>query len=461
MTGQVTNPDSQPRAILTVSQLNREVRGLLDGALPLLWIEGEISNLARPASGHLYFSLKDQRAQVRCALFRQRAGLLRFRPDNGQQVLLRARVSLYEPRGDYQLLVESMEPAGDGLLRRQFEELRARLEAEGLFQPTRKRALPSLPRRIAVITSPSGAAIRDVLQILRRRFPGIPVRVYPVPVQGPEAPPRLIRMIELADADPDNAVILVTRGGGSLEDLQAFNEESVARAVAACQLPVVSAVGHETDVTICDLVADVRAPTPSAAAELLSPDRMEWLRSLSAIQDRLRARQKRHLTALQDRLQTMHGRLRRQHPGRRLLEWAQRLDRLEIRLTRRMAWIRDQQRLRLDRLRQRLALQQPARGLRQRRQHVATLSGRLRRAQRTRLDALRQTLGGTARALENVSPLATVARGYAIVSTADGRVIRSVTMVRPDDQLTVRLSDGSLQVRVRSTAVDGNGGKPQ
>lgn len=248
--------------ILTVSDLNEAVRQQLESGFPLVWVEGELSNLARPASGHLYFSLKDSGAQVRCALFRNRARLLGFRPADGTQVLARARVSLYAPRGDYQLIVEHMEESGDGALRRAFEALRRKLEAEGLFDPATRRPIPAFPRRVGVITSPSGAAIRDILSVLRRRFPALPVLVFPVPVQGTEAAPAIVRALEQAACQGDCDVLILARGGGSLEDLWAFNEESVARAIRACPLPVVSGVGHETDVTIADFAADLRAATP-------------------------------------------------------------------------------------------------------------------------------------------------------------------------------------------------------
>lgn len=455
--------DNAPaRAILTVSQLNREIRELLDGALPLLWIEGEISNLARPASGHVYFSLKDSRAQVRCALFRQRAGLLRFRPENGQQVLVRARVSLYEPRGDYQLLIESMEAAGDGLLRRRFEQLRQKLEAEGLFRDERKQPLPRLPRRIAVVTSPSGAAIRDVLQVLRRRFPGIPVRIYPVPVQGQEAVAEIVRMLRLADADAANDVLLLTRGGGSLEDLQAFNDEAVARAVIACRHPVVSAVGHEIDVTISDLVADMRAPTPSAAAELLSPDRNHWLRQLGALHDRLRALQSRRLTRDRDRLRGLQRRLQRQHPGRRLQDRAQRLDQLELALRRRLRQALQNRSQRLQALSQRLHLRHPRAGVEQACRQLEALGKRLERVQRVQLERMHQRFAGASRALESVSPLATVSRGYAILAHEDGRLIRQVAEVRRGERVNARLADGRLQLEVcEALGEAGAGGQDQ
>src|SRR5215469_10547213 len=261
-----------PRHILTPSTLNRLVRGLLEDALPLVWIEGELSNVARPASGHLYFTLKDSGAQVRCAMFKPKTNALRFKPADGMHVLMRARVGLYEPRGEFQLVAEHMEPAGEGALQREFERLKAQLDAEGLFDPARKRALPRFARRIGVITSATGAAIRDVLSVLSRRWPLVEVDVLPVPVQGREAPPAIVSMLRKAAASKRYDVLLLTRGGGSLEDLWAFNDEQVARAIHACPVPVVSAVGHEIDFSIADFVADLRAPTPSAAAELLAPD---------------------------------------------------------------------------------------------------------------------------------------------------------------------------------------------
>src|SRR5699024_6430230 len=248
-----------------VSELNAMVRELLTQSFGLVWIEGEISNLARPRSGHVYFSLKDDGAQVRCALFRGKSRLLKFRPDSGDQVLVRARVGLYAPRGDYQLIVEHMEPAGAGALQRAFEQLKSKPETEGLFAAERKQAIPAIPRRIGVITSATGAALRDVLSVLSRRYPLGAVRVYPVPVQGTAAPAAIVAALQLADRRRDCDVLLVTRGGGSLEDLQAFNDEAVARAIAACRLPVIAGVGHEVDITIADFVADVRAPTPSAS----------------------------------------------------------------------------------------------------------------------------------------------------------------------------------------------------
>ncbi len=279
----VLSATAPTHAIYSVSKLNREVRQLLESGIGQIWVQGEISNLARPSSGHWYFSLKDRDAQLRCAMFRARNGLCRFTPREGQAVIAYGRVSLYEPRGDYQLLIEHLDDAGLGALQRAFDELKARLAAEGLFATERKRELPLVPRRIGVITSPTGAAIRDVLHILARRFPAAAVLVYPVPVQGEAAAPAIVAALDLASARAECDVLILTRGGGSLEDLWAFNDERVARAILRCSIPVVTGIGHEIDFTIADFVADVRAPTPSGAAELVAPDGRAWLQKLSQI----------------------------------------------------------------------------------------------------------------------------------------------------------------------------------
>jgi exodeoxyribonuclease VII large subunit len=335
-------PSIQPaRDIYTVTRLNREARAILEGSFPILWVEGEISNLSQPSSGHLYFSLKDAQCQVRCAMFRTRNLLLNFAPKNGLLVLVRAQVSLYEGRGEFQLIIEHMEPAGDGVLRLAFEELKRRLAAEGLFSASHKIAIPAIPRCIGVITSPTGAAILDILSILRRRFPAIPVVVYPVPVQGPGAAAAIARTIALADARKDCDVLILARGGGSLEDLWAFNEEIVARAIYACELPIVTGIGHEIDFTIADLVVDRRAPTPSASAELVSPDRQQFLGHLAALERRLWSLTKVRLNRARESLRWLERRLI--YSGRRLQDLAQRLDDLSLRLDRaRRATLRDQ-----------------------------------------------------------------------------------------------------------------------
>ncbi|GAB6039395.1 exodeoxyribonuclease VII large subunit [Endothiovibrio diazotrophicus] len=442
---------ARERLVLTVSQLNREVRATLEGSFPLLWVEGEISNLARPASGHLYFSLKDGGAQVRCALFRNRGQGLRFRPDNGQQVLARGRVSLYEPRGDYQFIVDSLEEAGgEGALRRAFEELKRKLAAEGLFDAERKKPLPTLPRAIGVVTSPSGAAVRDILTVLRRRFPAIPVILYPTAVQGEGAAESIASQILTADARNEVDALIVGRGGGSLEDLQAFNEEVVARAIDACSIPTVSAVGHEIDFTIADFVADRRAPTPSAAAELLAPDRNEWLARLQREVNRLEAARRRWMEGRRQRIQWLDQRLERLHPGRRLEQRAQRLDELEGRLRRACAHRLSRHGGTLRELSARLARHLPSHRVERLRDRHGQLAGRLRGALEHLLERRGHRLAAAGRALEAVSPLATLSRGYAIVRRDDGRVIRASSEVVEGDRLEARLHRGRLTCRVET-----------
>jgi exodeoxyribonuclease VII large subunit len=314
------------RDIYTVSRLNREARALLEAGLPSLWISGELSNLSRPASGHWYFSLKDEDAQVRCAMFRQRNLAVRAVPRDGMQVLLRARVGLYEARGEFQLVVDHLEEAGEGELRRRFEALKLKLAAEGLFDAARKRPLPRFPRRVGIVTSASGAALRDVLHVLRRRFPTVPVLLYPVPVQGAGAAREIASMLGVADRRRDVDVLLLVRGGGSLEDLWAFNDETLARAIAEVGLPVICGIGHEVDFTIADFVADVRAPTPSAAAELAVPDAAACRDALGVAAGRLSSAAKRDLRRRQLALRHSADRIRRLHPAQAIRQRMQRLD---------------------------------------------------------------------------------------------------------------------------------------
>jgi exodeoxyribonuclease VII large subunit len=437
------------RDVYTVSRLNREARLLLETSLPLLWVEGEISNLARPSSGHLYFSLKDAAAQVRCAMFRLRNQYLAFTPKDGMQVLARVRVSLYEGRGEFQLIVEHMEEAGDGALRRAFDELKRRLAAEGLFEEARKRPLPPWPRRIGVITSPTGAAIRDILSVLRRRFPSLPVLLYPVPVQGAGAGAEIARRIRQASQRAECDVLILARGGGSLEDLWAFNEEVVARAVHDCAIPVVVGVGHEIDFTIADFVADRRAPTPSAAAELVSPNGEECLervlrleaRLLGLTQDRF-ARKGEHLGWLVQRLQ-------QQHPGQRLQRRAQRLDEIEQRLLHAQRAHLRHARARLGELTAQLHRYLPIDALARLEARRENLAQRLHNALQLALERRRQRLAAAGRALDTVSPLATLGRGYAIVTrAADGTVVRAAREVEIGERVAARLAEGSLLCRV-------------
>ncbi len=440
--------NATPRHVLTPSSLNRLVRDLLGDALPQVWIEGELSNVARPASGHLYFTLKDSGAQVRCAMFKPKASTLRFRPVDGMQVLLRAKVGLYEPRGEFQLVAEYMEPAGEGALQREFEQLKARLAAEGLFEPRRKRALPAFPRRIGVITSATGAAVRDVLSVLARRWPLADVEILPVPVQGREAPPAIVAMLRKASASARHDVLLLTRGGGSLEDLWAFNDEAVARAVHASAVPVVCAVGHEIDFSIADFVADLRAPTPSAAAELLVPDAVAIGRHLQQLQQRMLTLQQRQLQVQSQRLDHLLARLQTQRPQARLQRDRERLQHLQRRFT---GVLREQSQLRrtrLERLHARLLAQHPRAHLSLLARRLVEQDQRLRRAIMHILERRQTTLRHAGHALHAVSPLATLDRGYAILFDADGQVLRSAQGVAADTRLRARLADGELPLRV-------------
>jgi exodeoxyribonuclease VII large subunit len=437
-----------PRHVLTPSSLNRLVRDLLGDALPLVWIEGELSNVARPGSGHLYFTLKDSAAQVRCAMFKMKASLLRFRPADGMQVLLRARVGLYEARGEFQLVAEHMEPAGEGALQREFEQLKARLDAEGLFAQARKRALPAFARRIGVITSRTGAAVRDVISVLARRWPLADVEILPVPVQGREAPPAIVAMLKKASACARYDVLLLTRGGGSLEDLWAFNDEAVARAIHASAIPVVSAVGHEIDFSIADFIADLRAPTPSAAAELLVPDAVAVGRHLQQLQQRLVTLQQRQLQARAQRLDHALVRLQAQRPQARLQRDGERLQHLRLRLANVLREYQQQRQSRLDRLHTRLLAQHPRAHLAQLTRRMEDQHLRLQRAIAQILERRRTTLRHVGHALHAISPLATLERGYAILFDAGGQVLRSAQGVTPGTRLRARLTDGELGLRV-------------
>lgn len=434
--------------VFTPSGLNRLVRDLLEDALPMgVWIEGELSNVSRPASGHIYFTLKDANAQVRCAMFRMAASRLRFRPADGMHVLMRAKVGLYEARGEFQLVADHMEPAGEGALQREFEQLKARLGAEGLFDPERKRPLPDFPKRIGVITSPSGAAVRDVLSVMGRRFPLAEVDVLPVPVQGREAPPAIAAMLRSASASGRYDVLLVTRGGGSLEDLWAFNDESVARAIHASDVPVVSAVGHEVDFTIADFVADLRAATPSAAAELLVPDGADLERRLDRLRQRMATLMARRLQAAAQRADHWQARLNAQRPQARLARDAQRLEALRRRLHMSIGQANALRRARLERLQARLAARHPRLGLDPSRARLAELRQRMSSAIGRRLERERARVAQQGRTLHAVSPLATLERGYAIVFDERDAIVRRAADVAVGERVRVMLGEGELRLR--------------
>jgi exodeoxyribonuclease VII large subunit len=442
--------ETRQREIYSVWQLNREVRELLESGLGRIWVEGEISNLARPPSGHLYFSLKDARAQVSCALFRNVASRLGFNPENGTQVLIRAEVSLYEARGNFQLIVSSMEEAGDGALRRAFEELKQRLFDAGLFDQEHKQPLPVLPACIGIVTSPRGAAVRDVLSVLKRRFPSIPVIIYPTLVQGETAAKQIVTALETAQRRQECDVLLLTRGGGSLEDLWPFNEEIVARAVHACRIPLVSAVGHEIDVVISDFAADQRAATPSAAAELLSPDQAEWQARLQQLQKRLASQIQQKLLQNSERLDWLTRRSVQTHPGRRLQQQFQRLDDLSLRLSRTWLHRYAQWQAVCSALYSRLKQQSPAQRLQQLESRAAQLAQRLNYCINIQLSKRREKLAVLSRALDSISPLATLQRGYSItLKQPEAVVIHAASQAHTGDMLETRLAKGTIISQVK------------
>jgi len=440
---------SQSPSIFTVSRLNQTVRLLLEQEMGQVWISGEISNFTQPSSGHWYFTLKDDTAQVRCAMFRNSNRRVTFRPQHGQQVLVRANITLYEPRGDYQIIVESMQPAGEGLLQQKYEQLKAKLSAEGLFDQQYKQPLPAPAHCVGVVTSKTGAALHDILHVLKRRDPSLPVIIYPTAVQGDDAPGQIVRAIELANARRECDVLIVGRGGGSLEDLWSFNDERVARAIFASAIPVVSAVGHETDVTIADFVADLRAPTPSAAAEVVSRNQLELLRQLQNGQQRLEMAMDYFLAERTRRFTQLQHRLHQQHPQLRLARQQTVLERLRQRMNVALEGQLKRATLRQQRVAQRLNQQNPQPKIYRAQTRIQQLEYRLAENLRARLSSTRERFGNAVTHLEAVSPLSTLARGYSVTTATDGKVLKQTQQVKAGDVLTTRLSDGWVESEVK------------
>ncbi|HMH19621.1 MAG TPA: exodeoxyribonuclease VII large subunit [Burkholderiales bacterium] len=433
-----------PPEILTVSALARSVRDLLEHRFPLFWVAGEISNFTLARSGHAYFVLKDEYAQVRCVMFRQRHQYLDWQPRDGMQIEAQALVTLYEPRGDFQLNVESMRRAGLGALFEAFLRLRDKLEKEGLFKGETKRSLPAYPRTIGVITSLDAAALRDVLTTLNRRNPSVGVVVFPVPVQGEGAGERIAAALEVAGRRGGCDVLLLVRGGGSIEDLWAFNEEIVARAIRACPIPVVTGIGHESDFTIADFAADRRAPTPTAAAELVSPERTRLLDAISRLAARLAARARREIEGRTQHLDHLSRGL--VHPGSRLRAQSELLAQLRLRLVQATGRIAPDRRGAVAQLLQRARTQLP-----DAEQLLATslqLVARLRAAARTTLDRAASDCARQIANLSHLDPAAVLERGYSVVRDRSGRIVRRSTSVAPGDPLEVTFSEGGADVRV-------------
>ncbi|WP_279247755.1 exodeoxyribonuclease VII large subunit [Candidatus Marimicrobium litorale] len=443
-----------PETAISVSQLNRQVKTLLDSHFDSLWVEGEISNFVAPASGHWYFSLKDSKSQVRCAMFNRSNQRVRFTPANGDAVRVRCRASLYEARGEFQLIAEHLEPAGAGALQAAFEQLKGRLEAEGLFAQARKRALPTDVARVGVITSPSGAVIHDILQVLERRCPTIEVCVFPVAVQGEGAAQQIGRAIACANRWQDEKkvqldALIVGRGGGSMEDLWAFNEEIVARAIAGSTLPIISAVGHEVDFTIADMAADVRAPTPSAAAEMISPDRQEWQQHLDSLHSDLVRRMKRRLLDTSTLVNHLARQLR--HPGAQLRDNAQRIDDLELQLMRAQRNLLKRHGVRVKFAGSRLLAHSPDSRIIRSGEANRRDSLRLKDLMLQRLRQRTVRIAALGQMLDSLSPLGTLQRGYAIVTDNEGLVVRDARQVSAGDKLQAQLASGRLDLTVNES----------
>lgn len=432
---------------LSVSQLNREAKRLLEASFSLIRVEGELTNFARPSSGHWYFTLKDAQAQVRCAMFRNRSQLLSFRPKEGDQVIVTAKVSLFEGRGDFQLICEQMMPSGEGQLQKAFEQVKQRLSQLGYFDSDRKRPLPKHPKRIGVITSASGAAIHDILHVLKRRYPNLPINLYPSAVQGAEAADQLVSAIALANRHAECDVLIVGRGGGSLEDLWPFNEVRVAEAILSSKIPVVSAVGHETDTTISDLVADYRAPTPSAAAEVLSPDQQVIFAQLNQYHQTLYRLVIQRLQDAQQRLDLIQ--LKLKHPGERLAQQQQQLTRVGEKLFRFMQQHLVQNQQQHKHLNQRLFRQTPSFAAQQR--YLNQLAQHLEKRCISQLVQKQQHLHQTGLRLNAISPLATLDRGFSLLMNEQGDVIKSIEQVSPEHEIRARLPDGELHCKVIKT----------
>lgn len=462
------------RSIFTVSQLNQRARQLLEISFASVRVEGEISNLARPSSGHWYFTLKDSGAQVRCAMFRGRTALLKFQPKEGDKVEVLAKVSLYENRGDYQLIVDAMKPAGEGALLLAFQQLKEKLAQEGLFAPEHKQALPQTIKRVAVITSATGAAVHDILTVLKRRDPRIEVDIYPTMVQGKEATAHIVAAIERANRDNNVDALIVGRGGGSLEDLWCFNEEAVARAIFASKIPVVSAVGHEVDFSIADFVADVRAATPSAAAELVSQDQSQQTQKLQQLSMRLSLAINRQQLYFKQALSTLQQRLR--SPNRLLQQQSQQLDQLELRLARAFKQQQQQRLLTLEKTANSVRAQHPQRQLERLKQQLTNWQSTLINTQQQQLKYLTQQLqpltqrlitaqqhnqqlthdklAVQAQLLQSLSPLNVLARGYSLTRTPKGQVIQKAQQLKPGDKVRTHLQQGWFEAKVLTTSAE-------
>lgn len=437
--------------ILQVSELTKKVRFILESELNTVWLCGEVSNFIAASSGHWYLSLKDSKSQVKCAMFKGNNRKVRLSsglPKNGQQVLVRAKVSLYEPRGDFQLIIEQLDDAGEGLLRQQFDQLKNKLLAEGLFNPLIKKEIPKNINTVGIVTSPTGAAVKDILTVLKRRNPLLNVIIYPALVQGNEAKFEIEQAINTANYRQECDVLIVGRGGGSLEDLWSFNEENVVRAIYNSKIPVISAVGHEIDTTLSDYVADLRAPTPSAAAELVSSNIEEKLQAFTVFNQRMRQANQRNLLNKKTRLSNIQHRLSLLHPAQKLTVQQQKFDELSFRLNHNLQQLKTRLSLQSTQLNKRLLLQSPLKAIQNNQQKVNALEVRLINAIQATNKNKQNQFKHTIEQLHLVSPLATITRGYSVTKSAKGKVITSIEQARIDEEISVQVSDGFISAKV-------------
>ncbi|WJG10524.1 exodeoxyribonuclease VII large subunit [Aliiglaciecola sp. LCG003] len=438
---------SNSKNIFTVSQLNRMARSVLESEIGQVWLSAEISNFVAASSGHWYFTLKDSRAQVKAAMFRGANSRIKLRPKEGDKILVRATIGIYEARGDYQLVVDFMEPEGEGQLKQQFEMLKIKLSAEGLFSTHTKQSLPSVINSVGVITSATGAALHDILTVLKRRNPAINVIVYPSQVQGELAPALICQALDKAIQRNEVDVLIVGRGGGSLEDLWCFNDEAVARKIFICPIPIISAVGHEVDVTIADFVADLRAPTPSAAAEMVSSDQIDVLQSIVAQQKRLSQSILRHIQGYGHHTQLMAQKLKLTHPENRIRQQYQHLDTLRMTLEHRFNRQQSNLQQRLASASQRLDKQSPANIVNQHVRTTQNLQERLSKATHTLLNQRQLQLAKASQLLDTVSPLSTLSRGYSI-TFKDNQIVKSSKELQAGDQISSKFHDGEVTSQV-------------
>ena len=444
----------EKRKVFTVSRLNQEVHRIIESGFGTVWLQGELSNFSKPGSGHFYFTLKDSQAQIRCAMFKGHNRHINFAPQSGDAVIVRGKLGLYAARGDFQLIVEHMEPTGEGQLQAAFEATKKKLFNEGWFDHSSKKALPSAPRSIGVVTSPTGAALRDVLQVLKRRYRQANVVIYPTPTQGAAAAPGIVAALRRANERAEVDVLLLVRGGGSLEDLWAFNEVEVAKAIRDSQLPIVAGIGHEVDITISDLVADVRAPTPSAAAELSTPDTGDLQLRLDQALRHLTYSQHKLLQQRKERLHQQNTRLQLRHPNRAISDQMQRIDELYSRLERAWDSRADQQRHRMKELASQLNFHSPKLTVKRQKMAVSELERRLAIAAVQVQKNARSHFEMLTRSLHNISPLAVLDRGYAVVKQYDS-VLTNAASVRLGDEISARLATGEVVAVVSAVRLSG------